>query len=260
MTTREDLTLLLVEDSDIDARRIETLLRYSEHASCALYRVASFSAALSAVKQRNPDVVLLDLGLPDVMDMDGIASLTSKYPDLAIVVLTGHEDFQSGLSAIRSGAQEYILKGDVSSETLERAILHARERKRIARKQTKLYKESLRSLVPDAADAIAIQKQYTTLRSTLDRVRHKILAQAPSVVAEIDALIRENAALDDSSDEYAIPTTETVDHVAKSIVERYSSVPDAVSTDTVSDPRSILSDVLTRYAPRVEVRTTYGPR
>lgn len=237
---KEPLTILIVEDSEMDAKRIETLLRYSEHADCTLQRATSLGAALNILRVSVPDVVVIDLGLPDASGTAAITAITSRYAELPIVVLTGHGDFASGVHSIKSGAQEYISKSDLTTDTLERAIVHARERFRVTRKHTKLYRNSLINIAPDAATVLALQHKVNILTDALDHVRASVAGPQPSLLPAIDTAL--------ASVKDVVPTGVPVQEKAREVVTRMSMVPDGLSGQTEVDPRSILSSVLERYA------------
>ena len=119
--------VLLVEDDDGDALIVEELLKEAG-ADVALRRARSFTEA----KQLVGDVscVLLDLGLPDSQGLQGLGWLTENQPGVAVVVLTGVHDEQLGAEAVRSGAQDYLFKGEVAGGGLHRVIKYAMERLR----------------------------------------------------------------------------------------------------------------------------------
>jgi serine phosphatase RsbU (regulator of sigma subunit) len=127
--------VLLVEDDDGDALIVEELLKEAG-ADVALRRARSFTEA----KQLAPDAscVLLDLGLPDSDGLQGLGWLTENEPGLAVVVLTGVHDEHLGAEAVRSGAQDYLFKGEVAAGVLHRVIKYAMERMRAEQAQREL--------------------------------------------------------------------------------------------------------------------------
>ncbi len=77
---------------------------------------------LAAVAEHRPDVVVTDLDMPGMTGAEATGELRRAYPDLAVLVLTLHEDDESLFSALRAGARGYLLKGADRGE-LVRAIL-----------------------------------------------------------------------------------------------------------------------------------------
>ncbi len=119
--------VLLIEDDDGDAFLVEELLLESG-AAVDLHRVRTLSEAKAAVQ--DAACVLLDLGLPDTHELDGLRWLQENVPSVAVVVLTGLADEYLGEEAVRLGAQDYLVKGQVDGNLLDRVIRYAVERER----------------------------------------------------------------------------------------------------------------------------------
>ena len=99
---------------------------------------------MSSTRER-PDCVLLDLHLPDATGFDGIARIAEWDATLPVVVLTGLNDEQFGVSAVASGAQDYLVKGRVEPDMLRRTLLYAIERKRAELIAVDLHASDLRA-------------------------------------------------------------------------------------------------------------------
>ena len=82
--------------------------------------------------------VLLDLGLPDSRELQGVRWLHEQLPQVAVVVLTGLSDEHLGAAAVRAGAQDYLVKGQVDGQLLHRVIRYAVERRRLEETQRQL--------------------------------------------------------------------------------------------------------------------------
>lgn len=70
----------------------------------------SGKATLSAIEKNQPDVLVLDLKMPDLDGLEVLASLHEKYPALAVIILTGHGSFEAGRRGMELGAYDYIMK------------------------------------------------------------------------------------------------------------------------------------------------------
>ncbi|HEX3899923.1 MAG TPA: response regulator transcription factor [Mycobacteriales bacterium] len=105
---REGLTLMLGLMDDIEVVGV----------------AADGEAAVAAVEETRPDVVLLDLRMPRVDGVEATRRLRERTPDVEVVVLTTYADDESVMSALRAGARGYLTK-DASSEEIERAIRDA---------------------------------------------------------------------------------------------------------------------------------------
>lgn len=130
------LRVLLIEDDDGDALLVREELE-DVGARPDLRRVGSLRQALAELSPE-VDCVLLDLGLPDATGLEALASLQAASPGLAVVVLTGLDDEEAGAAAVRAGAQDFLVKGQVGGDTLMRAIRYAVSRSEAQRAQREL--------------------------------------------------------------------------------------------------------------------------
>jgi len=122
--------VLLVEDNDADARLVEFLFRQVRQAEVEIVHVQRLREALNILRDQPFDALLLDLNLPDSRGLEGLGRLYSGFPLLPIVVFTGTEDEELGREAVRGGAQDYLVKGEVDGWSLWRSLVFAAERKR----------------------------------------------------------------------------------------------------------------------------------
>ncbi len=134
-TDLQQVPVLLVEDDDGDALLVEELLRDVD-APVVVQRARSLGQAAALVS--DAACVLLDLGLPDSQGLQGLRQLLSIEPEAAIVVLTGDANEHLGEQAVRAGAQDYLVKGEVAGHMLHRVIRYSVERRRATEAQREL--------------------------------------------------------------------------------------------------------------------------
>ena len=132
----DQVQVLLVEDDDGDAVLVGELLR-EVGAAVVVRRARSLVQAKNLVS--GAACVLLDLGLPDSQGLNGLRQLLQLEPEAAIVVLTGESSEHLGEQAVRAGAQDYLVKGDVAGHMLNRVIRYAVERRRAEEAQRALH-------------------------------------------------------------------------------------------------------------------------
>ena len=132
----DQVHVLLVEDDDGDALLVGELLR-EVGAAVVVQRARSLSQAKGLVS--GAACVLLDLGLPDSQGLNGLRQLLQLEPEAAIVVLTGEASEHLGEQAVRAGAQDYLVKGEVAGHMLNRVIRYAVERRRAEEAQRALH-------------------------------------------------------------------------------------------------------------------------
>ncbi len=132
----EQVQVLLVEDDDGDAVLVGELLR-EVGASVVVRRARSLTQAKSLIA--DAACVLLDLGLPDSQGLNGLRQLLQQEPEAAVVMLTGQASEHLGEQAVRAGAQDYLVKGEVAGHQLNRVIRYAVERRRAEEAQRALH-------------------------------------------------------------------------------------------------------------------------
>jgi serine phosphatase RsbU (regulator of sigma subunit) len=138
------LSLLLIEDDRADAVLVEELIADSS-ADIRVEWAPSMARAEQFLAHERPDCVLLDLHLPDALEFDGISRIAQWDGTLPVVVLTGLNDEQFGVSAVAGGAQDYLIKGRVEPDMLRRSLLYAIERKRAELIAVDLHASDLRA-------------------------------------------------------------------------------------------------------------------
>ena len=127
--TQKSLSILLIEDSLADADLLHETLEETGANQFKLQHVESLREAFLALKQNSPDLILLDLSLPDGLGLDNVRKVHAAAHKIPLVVLTGLNDQQVALEAVRQGAQDYLVKGQMDGALLVRAMHYAVERK-----------------------------------------------------------------------------------------------------------------------------------
>lgn len=122
--------VLLVEDNPGDVRLIREMLAEEPEAPFRLSSVDRLSRGLEFLTLNETALVLLDLSLPDSHGMETFSRMYAHSPKTPIIVLTGNDDHALALSAVKRGAQDYLVKGKIDRELLQRAMQYAVERKR----------------------------------------------------------------------------------------------------------------------------------
>lgn len=124
---RTRIRALLVEDDSTYARLATASLQRSHGCELTVLRVACLAEAQQALLQAKPDVVVLDLNLPDSSGISTLKRLRETHPQLPVVVLTGLDDEELGMQTLQSGAQDYVVKGG-DPNLINRAVRYAFER------------------------------------------------------------------------------------------------------------------------------------
>jgi diguanylate cyclase (GGDEF)-like protein/PAS domain S-box-containing protein len=122
-------SILLVEDNSGDARLLREMFKEQSVRDLALTHVENLTAAETYLASNPVDLILLDLGLPDAQGQAAIRRTRAAAPRVPLVVLTGRDDEALATQALQAGAQDYLIKGQIESRALLRAMHYAVERK-----------------------------------------------------------------------------------------------------------------------------------
>ncbi len=161
--------VLLIEDNPGDADLVRLRL-VEAHPGLRVDCVHRLSDALASLARETPSLVLLDLNLPDSRGAETVRKVMEKAPNIPVVVLSGQDDEALAIKAVHQGVQDYLLKGDLSSKRLERAMRYAVERQSLlrslemARKQQLEFKNQFLSHVShELRTPLTCIHQYVTL-------------------------------------------------------------------------------------------------
>ena len=128
---KELIKVLLVEDDEVDRRLAKRIFaRCTRPIKFIVESAGTLSTAVEYLGSREYNVVLLDLGLPDSSGTGTVQKVSEVNPHIPVVVLTGLDDEETGLLAIKSGAADYLVKDLTLNNSLVRTVLYALERKK----------------------------------------------------------------------------------------------------------------------------------
>jgi len=156
--------ILLIEDNPGDVRFIQVSLSEVNNFRFSLDHVSELKKGLELFDEKDFDVVLLDLALPDSMGLKTLAKVQDKVPNIPIIILTGNDDEEVILRAAQSGAQDYLTKGKTNSRLLIRSMQYAIQRKKAENKIQHLN---------TVLQALRNVNQLITFEKDRDRLLHK---------------------------------------------------------------------------------------
>ena len=129
-TRNPELKVLLIEDDPEDADCIREILCTARGYSFDIEWAEQLEAGSARLVQKGADVILLDLSLPDSQGFDTFTRVHAQAREVPIVVLTGLDDEELAVRAVREGAQDYLIKAQIDGNLLVRSLCYAVERKR----------------------------------------------------------------------------------------------------------------------------------
>jgi CheY-like chemotaxis protein len=122
MTKETRMNILIVDDDSGDVYFLRELLTDTEAEAARLVHVETLATALQKVQEEQFDVILLDFFLPGSQGVESLCRLREHAPDVPIVFLTGLKDDDLGRQMLESGAQGYLVKGQIEGAELLRTL------------------------------------------------------------------------------------------------------------------------------------------
>ena len=183
--------ILLVEDNLADAYLLVEMLEQTDEQQWQIVQAKRLSIALEYLRESNFSIVLLDLSLPDSKGLNTVTQIQSAAQDLPIVVLTGTDDQELALQAVALGAQDYLVKGEITTEVLVRAIRYAIERGRILKQLQESERRTLMALEKErelnqlkSKFVSMVSHEFRTPMTTIRLCAEKLKGDNPQLTTE----------------------------------------------------------------------------
>ncbi len=155
-------SVLIIEDNPADAFQLQELIQDSfvpaGHAPPSLQVARNLTEAEHLARVVNYDIVLLDLSLPESRGIDTVRRARITFSEQPVIVLTGMEDNNLAMESLKLGAQDYLIKGSDTAQTMLRALRYALERQRMVASVRKS-ERSYRAVVQNSPNAIFLVEQ-----------------------------------------------------------------------------------------------------
>jgi signal transduction histidine kinase len=216
LNSQRPLSILVVEDNDHDFTLLNEYISRTGLPTSNVVHVNRMKHALEVLEKDNPDLIFLDLALPDSEGIESFQTIHGAAPHLSIIILSGLSDKQVALRTILLGAQDYLVKGSFDETLLAKSIEYSIERKKMQEEMIKREIEKQKLIT-----TIAIQAQEKE-RKLIGRELHdninQILATAKLYV---DIAIREDEVDKEllyKSHEYIMKAIREIRSVSKSLI------------------------------------------
>ncbi len=182
----EKIRIILFEDSEKARKSIERIFKHSDSIFFAA-ALPDATKAIKAVEQYEPDVILMDIQMPDVNGIDALATIKAKFPSIKILMLTSINHQDAIFAAICNGASGYVLKEDVDGiiaaihEVHELGTAHTTPE--IAKKMMQLLQSQ--QLRPKSHYVKLTNRETEVLRLTVDGLIRKEIADKLNISFEV---------------------------------------------------------------------------
>jgi K+-sensing histidine kinase KdpD len=177
--SKNTIRILLIEDNEVDARLIQEYLRDTpcpeDEVSYAMFDLTwkkNLSSGLEFLTTTDVDAVLLDLNLPDSFGLETFSRVHKEKPKITILILTGLSDRELAVKAVREGAGDYLVKGEVDDRLLRRSISYAIERKK-SEEELILAQNNLEKKVHERT--IELKERYDEIEQLVYAISHDLI-------------------------------------------------------------------------------------
>ncbi len=207
------LQVLLVEDSPTDAQLFQHVFHRATTGDWQLVYVERLGEAIATCENQSFNVALLDLNLPDSDGLDTVAQFNQAVPDVPIIILTAFDDEELAIQAVAQGAQDYLVKDQVTPQLLRRSIRYAIERSQIL--------QQLRQSERATLEALNKERELNQLKSYfVSMVSHEFRNPLTVLQAMVEMILRfENALTEQKKELYSQQVKTTIKHMCQLLDE-----------------------------------------
>ena len=146
MNMKTDINILILEDNPDDLFLLKETIESSDEMNSNIIHVDRLEKSIQTAEKQPIDIAIIDLNVPDSFGLDTFISFNEIFPYIPVVIMTGMNDFDTAISAVQKGAQDYLQKGEVSPSEIIRTIRYAIERQRMTASLEQAKSELQRSL------------------------------------------------------------------------------------------------------------------
>ncbi|MFA5140883.1 MAG: ATP-binding protein [Elusimicrobiota bacterium] len=186
----------MIEDDPVSGRLVELALAGERSCAFSVCWAQSLAEGLKRLSECEPDVVVLDLGLPDSKGLDTFLKVSEVAREAPVVIFTESTDESLATEAVRRGAQDYLVKGPVETYLLVRALRYAVERRRARARVEQMKEEFLHNVSHELKNPLTAVDQAVALlidgvTGPLQPSQRKFLEIAQRNVAHLRLMIED---------------------------------------------------------------------
>ena len=175
--------ILLIEDNSLDINLFDQMLCQTGLKTNSLQVARSLQTGLEMAAVGRPDIIFLDLNLGDSTGLETFKSLKTISENIPVVILTGLEDEKLALEALHDGAQDYLIKKNLTPELIARSLTYSVERKKSENELliTKLRQEALIENTKDGIWAVDMDLELLSVNRAFCEAMRSMCGRKPAV-------------------------------------------------------------------------------
>ena len=252
----ELLRVFLADDDQDDYVLTREMLRDIQGYRVELDWSPFYKDALAAVERNQHDLYLFDYRLGESDGLELLREALSKGCKAPIVLLTGHEDWEIDVQAMKAGAADYLVKGNLNTKLLERSVRYTLERKQAAEK-LKAYAAEIERKNAELAEALRVAREATELKSQfLANVSHEIRTPMNGVLG-MTGLLRDSQLSEEQRDwaETAYRSAENLLVIIDSLLDISKIEAGKLELESAQmQPAAVTEEVVKLFSPRARAK------
>jgi len=184
MSAQNPINILLIEDDPDDVLLLKEALAKSSDYLFHVILAGRLNTGLDFLAEGGIDVVMLDLNLLDSRGLETLDAVDNSFPEVPVIVLTDLGDNEAGIAAVQRGAQDYLIKGQITTPILERAVFYAIERRRLLQ-SLKVREAQTQQLIESNADGMLVIDRSGIMRLANPAAEKLLARPASAIVGEM---------------------------------------------------------------------------
>ena len=188
---KDRLRVLLIEDDRDDYLLVKALLSEVRSARFDLEWITDYYVGFEAICGGGHDVCLLDYHLGERSGLDLMRELALRGCEVPVILLTGQGGYDLDVEAMKTGAADYLSKGQINADILERSIRHSMERKH-AESELRRYRDQLAELVRERTIQLELANKSLRLeiaeRKQMQAERERLIDELQGALANVKML------------------------------------------------------------------------
>ena len=218
MTQQEPLRILIVDDSEDHLRLLSEFVGRASVSTAEPVTVLDGQSGLEALQERDFDCLLLDFDLPDMTGLEVLEESIAIAPELVVVMVTAKGDEETAVHAMKGGAMDYLVKGNVTVQTIERVLMNARERL------------VLRNTVSEQQEKLIQAERQRVMLESVGAACHHFSQPITSLLGRLELLLARNPPLEEKDKELldeCVASTRKMQEILKQFqkIKDYRTVP-----------------------------------
>ena len=241
------LDILIIEDNPADVRLFKEYISESGLADSRIYASSTIEEATELLGTHFFDIIVVDLSLPDAQGLETLYKSSQHFRRLPIVILSGTDEQDVAKKSVQKGIQDYLVKGKIDVNSLERSINYAIERNKLRQAMEDAQKELIKK-------DKKLQQAYEKIDQFAHAVAHDMRSPVASILGIVNLLINLGANVEDTAQMVGLieKSATHLDKLLKDLLELLISQGDVAEEATLLNLEEVFASVVKSIHQQIE--------